>query len=139
MASTRKFSVSKRYNREKLFSIDTSDFEYFNLEDLYDMAADLAEDSAKSGETENLSPEEIPFTVYGVYINTKGNFDPAPVLALEDRYVNLPAHMTPVCEDMLRDAEAIKAINEGRVAITVYKYTQRRYNRECYSIRWVDV
>ena len=30
----RKFSVSKRYNREKLFSIDTSEFEYFNLEDL---------------------------------------------------------------------------------------------------------
>lgn len=139
MASTRKFSVSKRYNREKLFSIDTSDFEYFNLEDLYDMAADLAEDSNKSGETESLSPEEIPFTVYGVYINTKGNFDPAPVLALEDRYVNLPSHMTQICEDMLRDAEAIKAINEGRVAITVYKYTQKRYNRKCYSIRWVDV
>ena len=139
MASNfKKFSVSKRYNREKLFSIDTSDFEYFTLEDLYDMAKDAA-DEAIGSTGADLNPEEIPFTVYGIYINTKGNFDPAPVLALEDRYVNLPAHMTPVCEDMLRDAEAVKAINEGHVGITVYQYLQKRYNRICYNVRWVDL
>lgn len=139
MASNfKKFSVSKRYNREKLFSIDTSDFDYFTLEDLYDMAKDAA-DEAVGSTGADLSPEEIPFTVYGIYINTKGNFDPAPVLALEDRYVNLPAHMTPVCEDMLRDAEAVKAINEGHVGITVYQYLQKRYNRICYNVRWVDL
>ena len=133
----RKFSVSKRYNREKLFTIDTSEFEYFNLEDLYDMAQELADEAANSGQV--LDIETIPFTVYGVYINTRGNYDPAPVLALEDRYVNLPAHMTKTCEEMLSDPEAVKAINEGKVGITVYKYVQRRYNRECYSVRWVDL
>lgn len=134
----KKFSVSKRYNREKLFTVDTSDFEYFALEDLYDMAREAA-DEAKSTTGKDLTPEEIPFTVYGIYINTKGNYDPAPVLALEDRYVNLPAHMTPVCEDMIRDADAVKAINEGHVGITVYQYLQRRYNRVCYNVRWVDL
>lgn len=133
-----KFSVSKRYNREKLFNIDTSGFEYVALDELYDEAADAADEANSTGNA-GMSAEDIPFTVYGVYINTKGNYDPAPVLALEDKYVNLPAHMTPVCEDMLRDAEAIKAINEGRVGITVYKYLQRRYNRTCYNVRWVDL
>lgn len=133
-----KFSVSKRYNREKLFNIDTSGFEYVALDELYDEAADAANE-AMSTIGENKSAKDIPFTVYGIYINTRGNYDPAPVLALEDRYVNLPAHMTSVCEDMLRDAEAIKAINEGRVGITVYKYLQRRYNRTCYNVRWVDL
>lgn len=138
MASFKKFSVSKRYNREKLFDIDTADFEYFSLEDMYDMAADLA-DEVKATSGQDKTPEDIPFTVYGIYINTRGNFDPAPVLALEDRYVNLPAHMTPVCEDMLRDAEAVRAINEGKVGVTIYKYTQRRFNKECYNVRWVDL
>lgn len=139
MASNfKKFSVAKRYNREKLFSIDTSGFEYFTLEDLHDMAAEAALE-AQSTTGKDVVGEDIPFTVYGIYINTKGNFDPAPVLALEDRYVNLPAHMTPVCEDMLRDPEAIKAINEGRVGITVYSYLQKRYQRVCYNVRWVDL
>ena len=120
MATFKKFSVAKRYNREKLFNIDTADFEYYSLEDLYDMATDAA-DEAKATTGKDLDVEDIPFTVYGIYINTRGNFDPAPVLALEDRYVNLPAHMTPVCEDMLRDAEAVKAINEGHVGFTVYQ------------------
>ena len=137
MATMRKFSVAKRYNREKLFSIDTSNFEYYNLEDLFDMAQELVDDATNSGESLNV--ENVPFTVYGLYINTRGNFDPAPVVALEDRYVNLPAHMTQTCEDMLRDAECIKAINEGRVGITVYQYFQRRFNRTCYGVRWVDV
>ncbi len=47
--------------------------------------------------------------------------------------------MTPVCEDMLRDAEAVKAINEGHVGITVYQYQQRRFNKTCYNVRWVDL
>lgn len=135
--ATKKFSVARRYNREKLFSIDTSDFEYYNLEDLYEMAMDLADEAAKNGEVLNI--EEVPFTVYGLYINTKGNFDPAPVVALEDRYVNLPAHMTGTAQKMLEDAELIRAMNEGRVGITVYKYTQRRYKRDCYSVNWVDL
>jgi hypothetical protein len=99
---------------------------------------DLA-DEAKSTQGQDIEPEAIPFTVYGIYINTRGNYDPAPVLALEDRYVNLPAHMTPVCEDMLRDAEAVKAINDGKVGVTIYKYIQRRFNKECYNVRWVDL
>lgn len=138
MATFKKFSVAKRYNREKLFTIDTADFEYYSLEDLYDMATEAADD-AKATTGKDLDVEDIPFTVYGIYINTKGNFDPAPVLALEDRYVNLPAHMTPVCEDMLRDAEAVKAINEGHVGITVYQYQQKRFNKTCYNVRWVDL
>lgn len=138
MANFRKFSVAKRYNREKLFSVDTTNFEYYSLEDLYEMATEAA-DEAKSASGRDLSAEDIPFTVYGIYINTRGNFDPAPVLALEDRYVNLPAHMTPVCEDMLRDADAVRAINEGHVAITVYQYFQKRFNKTCYNVRWVDI
>ena len=38
----------------------------------------------------------------------------------------------------LYDPAAVQAINDGAVAFTIYKYEQKRFNRECYSIRWAD-
>lgn len=114
------FKFAKKYNTEKLFNIDTSEFEYVSLADLY------------------TGDETTVFPVRGIYINTKGNYDDAPVIATDEEYVNLPAHLTTVCKEILSDREAIRAINEWRVGFTIYKYTQKRYGRECYSIRWAD-
>lgn len=126
------FSFSKRFNKERLFNIDTSNFDYYSLEELYN---ESLEEAAGDIETAN----QYEYTICGVYINTKGNFEPAPVIALDDRYVNLPAHLTKACEDMLRDPQCIRAINEGRCGFSIYKYTQKRYNKECYSVRWCDL
>lgn len=126
------FSFSKKFNKERLFNIDTSNFDYYTLEELYNEALEEA-----GGDIEAANNYE--YTICGVYINTKGNFDPAPVIALEDRYVNLPAHLTNTCENMLHDPQCIKAINEGRCGFSIYKYTQKRYNKECYSVRWCDL
>lgn len=115
-----KFSFSKKYNTERLFDIDTTDFEYISLKELYE-------------------DEEKVYTVHGVYINTKGLFDDAPVVAISNSYVNLPAHMTAMCKEMLNDKQAIDAINNGEVGFTIYKYVQKTFNRDCYSIRWVDI
>jgi hypothetical protein len=117
-----KFNFSKKYNTERLFDIDTSNFEYQDLSDLYN------EDE----------PEKV-FPVRGIYINTKGKFDDRPVIATSDCYVNLPAHLCDVCREILNDPKAIRAINEGMVGFTIYTYEQRRYEKTCYSIRWADV
>lgn len=120
-----RFSFSKKFNTEKLFNIETEDFEYMSLEDL-----------AKATE----SCEEPPvFVIRGVYINRKSLYDPAPVLALDDCYVNLPSHLLPVCEEMLHDRLAIDAINAGTCGFRIEKYFQKRYQRDCYSVEWVDV
>ena len=66
MATFKKFSVAKRYNREKLFSIDTADFEYYSLEDLYDMATEAA-DEAKATTGKDLSAEDI-HKVFRIYV-----------------------------------------------------------------------
>lgn len=126
------FSFGKKFNKERLFPVDTSEFEYYSLEDLYKESLEEA-----GGDIEEANEKE--YTIYGVYINTKGNYGPAPVLAIEDRYVNLPAHMTETCEAMLKDPQCIKAINEGRCGFTIYQYTQKRYSNVCYSVRWCDL
>lgn len=128
----KKFSFASKYNTERLFDVDTSNYEYVSLEYLYN-------ESLKECEGDIDSAENTAYPVLGLYINTKGNYDDAPVAATDDCYVNLPAHLTQSVREILKDPSAIKAINEGKVGFTIYSYTQRRYNKECYSIRWVDM
>lgn len=123
-------SFSKKYNKERLFTVDTSTFEYVSLETLYDT---LAVDE----ETGDVIQE--PFIVRGVYINTHGMYDPAPVIATDNCYVNLPSHLNDVCRDMINDKQSIKAINDGKVGFIIYKYFQARFQKDCYSIEWVDL
>lgn len=115
-----KFNFAKKYNRERIFPIDTNGFEYYSL-------SDLAEEF----------PEEQIYVVRGIYINSKSQFGAAPVIALDDRYVNFPQHTMSVVEDILNDNNAIAAINEGHVGFTLYKYNS--HNRVCYGVTWVDI
>ena len=118
------FSFAKKYNTERLFDIDTTDFDYMSLEELW---ASIGEDP------------DCPIEVRGIYINTKGNFDDAPVVAIDGRYVNLPSHLTQQCRAILEDKAAIKAINAGTVAFKIRPYYKKKYDRECYTIEWVDI
>lgn len=120
-----KVSFSKRFNTEKLFNIDTTDFEYHSLEELTEEQGD--------------EPEDRVYVVRGIYINKKSLYDPSPVIALDDCYVNLPAHLLDVCQEMMSDRAAVDAINEGHCGFRVTKYHQKRFNKDCYSVEWVDL
>ena len=133
------FSISKKYNKEKLFKINTDGFEYISLEDLYkERESNVAIEDFEEPEEVKEIVEETIYQVRGIYINTKGLFDDAPVVALDSAYVNLPAHMTQICREILSDPQAIAAINAGRVGFTIYAYEKPQYHKTCYSVRWVD-
>jgi hypothetical protein len=40
---------------------------------------------------------------------------------------------------MLHDRLAIDAINEGKCGFRIERYFQKRYNKECYSVQWIDI
>jgi hypothetical protein len=120
-----KFSFSKKFNTEKLFNIETEEFDYMSLEDLANATAN--------------SEEPPVFVIRGIYINRKSLYEPAPVIALDDTYVNLPSHLLPACEQILHDRNAIDAINQGKCGFRIEKYHQKRFNKDCYSIEWVDI
>lgn len=133
------FSISKKYNKEKLFKINTDGFEYISLEDLYkERENNVAIEDYEDPEEIKEIVEETIYQVRGIYINTKGLYDDAPVVALDSAYVNLPAHMTQICREILSDPQAIAAINAGRVGFTIYAYEKPQYHKTCYSVRWVD-
>lgn len=114
-------SFAKRFNKEKVFTIDCTDFEYRSLEELY-------------------VDDETVYQVRGLYINKKSMYtDKSPLLATDKFYVNLPDHLLDDIEEILNDRAAIADINRGVVGFRIYKYFQKKYNKECYSITWVDI
>lgn len=135
------FSFANSYNTKKIFDIDTSDFEYCSLEELFKENASeepvIDENGEATGKTELVCNEE--FKIYGLYINEKSMFDPQPIVALADRYVNLPSFMYKIACEILNTPRAIDAINKGHVGFTIEKYYQKRYNKDCYSVNWVDM
>lgn len=123
------FSFASSFNTKRLFDIDTSDFEYKKLEELWNENSDIVEE------------EEVctkVFPVCGLYLNKKSMYDPQPVVATDECYVNLPANMFDSALEILSDPRAINAINAGKVGFQIDKYYQKRYEKYCYSVIWVD-
>lgn len=122
-----KFNFSKKFNTQKVFNIETANFEYISLEELLHGA-----------KNDDGVPVEV-FTVRGIYINNKGLYEAAPVLALDDIYVNLPSHLTEPCREMLANPQAVAEINAGHLGFKIEKYYKERYQKDCYSVEWVDL
>lgn len=113
------FNFSK-FNKERLFDIDTSDFEYTNLEELY-----------------NANGANFVYELRGVYIGTKSIYDPeAPMVATDREYVNIPVHQLPEIKQMLADKLAIREINEGNAGFIIESFYQKRFQKTCYVARW---
>lgn len=80
------------------------------------------------------------YRVYGVFLNRKGKFGDSPVAISEDFYINLPAFLCMDVKEMLCDNECIDAMNKGKIGFEIYRYTPKDFpNKECYSVRWVDL
>lgn len=126
------FSFGSRYGTTgKLFTVDTTDFTYHSLEELYTKLEQFY-----GGDTDAV--ESYQFQLRGIYINTKSYFGDAPVFATDDGYVNVPESMLSTALDMKKDRMAINAINNGQAGFTIYKYTHPKYGRVCYNVRLCD-
>ena len=115
-------SYFSKFNKGRKFDFDTTGFEYRSLSELY------KENGAK-----------MIYHLTAMYVNSKSNFGDAPVFATTDCFVNIPSHMVDVVYDILSDEDAIKAINEGKVGFEIYPYTQKKFNKECFGVRFVDL
>lgn len=119
------FQSFSSFNKERLFDIDTSDFEYIKLKDLYE----------RDGEGEI-------YPVRGIYIGTKSEFaEESPILATDTHYVNLPQHQLIDVKEMLNSRQAINCINNGGAGFTIEKYNKKLKSgatKVCYKAHWVD-
>lgn len=115
-------SFASRFNKSRKFDIDTTNFQYASLCDLF-----------------NQNGAEFVYPVRAIYINTKGKYADAPVIATDDCFVNCPSHMTETAREILADDEAIADINAGKVGFQIYGYTASKYHKDCFGVEFVDV
>lgn len=113
-------SFAARHNKGSVFQCNTEGFEYFKLVELYD----------------EKKPDKV-FKIQGLYINRKSKFGEAPVAILEDRFANLPVHMTEEVKDILKTEDDINDIKAGKVGFKIEPYQSEEGNT-CYGIRWTD-
>jgi hypothetical protein len=117
------FSFSS-FNQERLFDLDTTDFEYVKLKDLFE-----------ANGAENV------YQLLAVYIGTKSEFDDeSPIAAIDGSYVNLPQFQLPEVKAMLANKVAIAAIKRGDAGFRIEKYIKKLKsgNRTCYKAVWCD-
>lgn len=75
--------------------------------------------------------------VEAIFINKQSKFGDSPIIVSNDKYINLPQHLTNICIDMLNDTELVKVINAKKLCFTIYKYSGR--NGEGYSVEWGEM
>lgn len=115
-------TFASKFNKHRLFEVNTEGFEYQSLADLY-----------------NANGKEAIYPLKAIYINTKGKFGDAPVFATDWCFVNAPSHMLETANAILRDEGAVKAINNGEVGFVIYAYVARDFQKECFGINFVDI
>ena len=106
------------------FNVDTTDFNFMKLADLYK--------SKKHGGKDTIH------VINGVFIN-ESQYGLNPVIISEPykALINLPKHTAGAIKQILDDPELIQAIKDGKAGFTIYTYES--HNRECYSINFVDL
>lgn len=115
-------SFATKHNKGGVdWGIDTKDFEYFSLKDLFEK-----------------DPEGTEYVLKGCFINTKNNseYGPSIVGILADKLVNLPSHMEEEVKAILKDDEDIADIKAGNAVFVIQKY--KSHGKDCYGVGWVD-
>ena len=116
------YSFASKFNKTS-FGIDTTDFKYTKLADLFN------------------SPEngggDVVHDINGLFVH-KSQLGDAPVVidAANHLLVNLPSHTTETCREILADSDAVQAIKDGKVGYVIYEYDS--HGKKCYGINFVD-
>lgn len=112
-------------------------------------------DSALFDNAEFISCEELykaygsdkRFTVRGMWINTKSKFGEHPVMMIvaevegENMFYNMscPQNLTDTVKAILQDNELVQGVNDGKCGVLVYTYHAKKYNRDCYGVKFIDL
>lgn len=120
-------SFAKKHKKGVIdWGVDTKDFEYFKLSDLYEMNGD-----------------DATYVLKGLFINKNKpekqlkEFGASPVGILEDKLVNFPNHMLEEVEGILKDEEDIESIINGEAVFKIRQYES--HAKTCYGIDWQEV
>lgn len=119
-------SFAKRHKKGLIdWGVNTEGFEYFKLQDLFEMNG----------------ADEV-YTLKGVFINKNKTekqlkeYGASPVGILEDKLINLPNHMLCEVEEILKTQEDIDDIIAGNAIFKIREYES--HGKTCFGIDWQE-
>lgn len=116
------FSFASTFNKTS-FGIDTTDFPYVKLIDIYN--------SKKNGGGDVVHP------INGMYVHKSRLGDSPVIIDAENKLlVNLPQFTGDTVREILANSDAVDAIKANKVGYTIYEYESR--DKKCYGITFVD-
>lgn len=113
---------SDKYNKGSKFDVNTAEFEYKNLKELFE----------KNG-------ADCKYRLLGFYINNKSKFGAAPVAICEGFFANLPSHELDTVKEMLADPETVQDIKAGTCGFVIEPYKSKNFGTDCLGVRWCDL
>lgn len=113
--------LMQRFNHNNIFDVETSGFKWVDLKTLYD------------------TDPEKQYKVLGLFTNNSGKFGTEPVAIVDGFLVNLPRHLLVAVQQMLDSDEIVQYIKDGHCGFKIYQYHSSRYNKDAYSIEWLDI
>ena len=113
--------LMQRFNHNNIFDVETSGFKWVDLKTLYD------------------TDPEKQYKVLGLFTNNSGKFGVEPVAIVDGFLINLPRHLLVAVQQMLDSDEIIQYIKDGHCGFKIYQYHSSRYNKDAYSIEWLDI
>lgn len=116
-------SFASKFNKTT-FGIDTTDFQYTKLADIFN--------------SENEGGKDVIHNINGLYVHKSQLGDSSVIIDEKNkRLVNLPSHTAETVREILSDDEAVQTIKDGKVGYTIYEYNS--HGKKCYSISFVDL
>lgn len=116
------FSFASTFNKAS-FGIDTTDFPFVKLIDIYN--------SDKEGGGDVVHP------INGMYVHKSQHGDSPVIIDAENkRLVNLPQFIGDTVREILANGDAVDAIKANKVGFTIYEYES--HAKKCYGITFVD-
>lgn len=113
--------LMQQFNHQNIFDVNTSNFKWVTLKKLYD------------------TDPQAKHEVLGLFTNNGGKYGTEPVAIIDGFLVNLPRHLLDTVQQMLDSNEIVQYIKDKHVAFTIYQYHSSKYNRDAYSIEWLDI
>lgn len=119
--------MSKFNHGNNVFGIDVSGYNFIKLSEAY--------------QDEKMFPEHM-LSVYGLFINKKGKFQPHPVAIVDTDHkvaVDLPSHLTDDVQNMLDSDEIVNYIKDGHCGIKIEPYFSSTWKKNFYGVQWLDI
>lgn len=110
-----------KLNKQNVFDIDTKNYKWVKLEELY-----------------NTDPDK-KYVLQGVFTTNKSKFGTEPVAIIDGFLVNLPRHLLDDVQGILDNDDMIEAIKQGHAGFEIYSYHSTTYNKDAFSINWLDM